>query len=289
MQKPQVSIIIVHYSRQQILFDCIASILKNTKSNIEIIIVDNGNKEIKSKLLRISRKIIYIKSLYNIGYAAGNNFGAKKAIGKVLLILNPDTLIVDDSVTILANYINNNHDVGLVGPKLLDRKLNPYQQIGIRELSPLRAVFVLSILSKILPNNRFLKEYWKNCDQKEPISVDIVGGSVMAINRELYNKIGGFDENFFLYFEEVDLCKRLKDKGYKIMVFPQAKFIHFWKATTPKKPYIKRIFLKSRFYYFKKHYGFFKAVTVEFFTRISAKHIFAGAIFLSICILAQLF
>jgi len=271
-----VSVIVVNYKVRDLLFDCLESIYKKTKNNnFEIIVVDNDErKTIFPDLRKRFPQVKYVPNK-NRGFAQGNNKGAKIAQGKYLFFLNPDTKFLNDVVKSLIEYINDNEDVGIVAPILYDKKERSYDLQGFGELNPRSAIFALSFINKLFPNNGVSKKYWlAKWNKKKIKKVDIVPGSALMIRRELFKKIGGFDENFFLYFEEMDLCKRVKDLGYKIALLPNAKVVHNWGESTKKSERnLTEIFRKSRQYYFKKHFGFLSAIFVEFFLRINRNNL----------------
>ena len=106
-------------------------------------------------------------------------------------------------------------------------------------------------------------------DRSKPYEADVLPGTAFMIRKDLFNGLGGFDENFFLYFEESDLFKRVKEEGYKLYILPKARLTHFWAVSTPPSDKIRKIFRESRFYYFKKNFGIFSALLVDFFARLS--------------------
>lgn len=269
--KIDVSVIIVNYKSKKEIFDCLTSIFKSdAKISLEIIIVDNDEKiVIKKNLQKKFPSIKYIKSLRNVGFGAANNLGARYARGRYLFFLNPDTKIFKNTINSLYEFIDKNKKTAIVAPLLLDKSKRPYLLQGAKELTPFRAICALSFIEKFFPKNRIYKDYylygWNKKDNKE---VDVVPGAAFIIRNELFKKIGGFDENFFLFFEELDLCKKVNELGYKIFIIPKAKAIHLWGASTGRsKKDMKKIFSESRFYYFKKHFGLPKAVIAEVFLR----------------------
>jgi len=272
MKKIKVSIIIVNYKVKDKLFACINSIYSSKlKTNFEIIVVDNDEvKTIEKDLLSKFRSVIYIKSNSNLGYGGGNNLGAKYATGDYLFFLNPDTLIFNDAIAVLVNFLDKHNKAGMVAPLLLDKNNKPYELQGSSELTPLKAIVVLSFLNKLFPDNAFFRAYWlKNWNREKAKRLYSIPGTAFMIKKEVFNKIGGFDESFFLYFEELDICKRVNVLGYEIFMEPKSKIFHEWGASTKYSENIKEIFKKSRYLYFKKHYGFLKALFVESFLRIN--------------------
>jgi len=278
----QVSIIIVNYRVEKELIACICSIV-NSKLRVsyEIIIVDNDGESGLKKIIRETfPKVKYIKSPGNIGYGAGNNLGARYAKGDFLFFLNPDTEIFKGTIDLLVNFLEKNINTAIVAPLFLDENNSPYPLQGSKRLTPLRGIFTLSFLYKLLPNNIIAREYllsdWNKKDIKE---VDVVPGTAFMIRKNIFAAVEGFDEKFFLYFEEFDICNRVKKLGYKVYILPDAKVKHLWEVSTKKAKFdIKKVFQKSRFYYFKKYYGLFPAFMVEVFTRLNKIHLLLGFI-----------
>ncbi|MFH0863678.1 MAG: glycosyltransferase family 2 protein [Candidatus Gottesmanbacteria bacterium] len=248
MSEIKLSIIIVKYHSEKYLQSCLASINKN--STYEIIIIDNDKD--------------------NVGYGGGCNKGAKLAKGKYLFFLNPDVLLFPNTIEILLKFIDAEEDVAIVAPLLFDEKKVPYPLQGNLELTPLVAIATFSFIHKYFPNNPFSFRYWlKDWDKIAIKEVEMVPGGTLLIRKQVFDRVGGFDNHFFLYFEETDLCHRVKKLGWRIFINPQAKAIHYWAKSTPDNNNTKRIFRQSRFYYFRKHWGIVPAVLVETFLRSS--------------------
>jgi GT2 family glycosyltransferase len=268
----KLSIIIVNYKVKERLFACLKSIYESKpKTEFEIIVVDNDQKtQIKNELLRIFSKVKYIKSSKNIGYGGGNNLGAKYAKGEYLFFINPDTLLFKNTVNALYEFLDVNPKAGIVAPLLVDKEDKPFNLQGTGILTPVKALIVLSFLNKLFPNNPVSKKFWlKDWNHQTLREVEGCPGTALMIRRDLFNQVGGFDENFFLYFEEDDLSKRVREKGYKIYITPESKIFHEVGASTKQFKNIKNIFSQSRFKYFRKNYGVLKALLVEIFLRIT--------------------
>lgn len=268
MKKPLVSIIIVNYKTEKEIESCILSIKKNTKVSFEVIVVDNN--ESLDPVIKIKKKfpwVSYVKSPNNLGFGGGNNFGAKIAKGKYLFFLNPDTIVNLGTVDYLVTFLDQNSKAGIAAPLLTDKNNRPYPLQSSKKLTLLTGFVTLSWISKLFPDNPVSTKFWlKNWNKKEKKEVDVVPGSAFMIRTEIFKKLGGFDEKFFLYFEEHDLCRRVKNEGYKIFAIPQAKVVHLWGVSTEKSSQdINKIFNSSRFYYFKKYYGSFVAALLESF------------------------
>lgn len=235
------SIIIVKYKAEKELQECIESLAK-TKVKKEIIVIDNNE--------------------INRGYARGNNLGASFAKGEFLMILNPDTVVLPGAIDKMIEWLNNHPDCSIVSPRLVDENHVPYRFQGTSKLTPLHGIWGLSFLNKVFLD----RIYWL------PRSVEVVPGTALMMRTKDFV---GFDEKFFLYFEEADLCMRTPRKKY---ILKEAEVIHYWGRSTPEN--IKPIFVESRFYYFRKHYGILWATLVHLICSLSKKNIAITLIFL---------
>lgn len=265
-----VSIIIVSYKVEKELISCISSIIESKpKVFYEIIAVDNGSGSNLKEALRKIPQVQYIKSAKNIGFGAGNNLGSKHASGAFLFFLNPDTIVQRDSIDILFNFIKNNSNSGMVAPLLLDPSGNVYSDQGSDEYNFGSAVIVSSFINKIFPNNSISSKFFhKQWNKKKVEEFDVVPGTAFMISKSVFERSGMFDEKFFLYFEEYDLAKRVKNLGYRNYIIPKSKVTHIWEASTKKRKDINRIFSQSRYLFFKKHHGILFASIVNLVSSI---------------------
>jgi GT2 family glycosyltransferase len=244
-------VVIVKYRSEKYLPGCLASIKESRKGSelqsgrVEVIIVDNDEK--------------------NIGYGPACNKGAEKGRGEYLLFLNPDTIVLPGSLEKMVEYLDKHPKVGVLGPQLLDETGEIIPSSSAIP-TPLMTIFSLTFLAKLFSNNHWSREYWyQDWDRKSEKEVGAVSGAALLIRKNLFEKLGGFDEKFFLYFEEVDLCKRVREAGFKIVFNPSIKVIHYGEKSTEKGEKVNRIFSESRFYFFRKHFGWLAAAMVHFF------------------------
>lgn len=285
MSKVEVSIIIVHYQAQNELFACLDSIkTAGLKASYETVVVDNDEKKtIEGELKRKFPGVKYLKADGNVGFGAGNNLGARQARGKFLFFLNPDTEVLPQTIDKLTEFLQKNKKATMVAPLLLDPQNKPYPLQGTGELTPLSGMVALSFLNKLFPQNPISRKYWlADWNKKNLREVAVVPGTAFLIKKSIFDKIGGFDEKFFLYFEETDLCKRVKELGWNVFIEPKARVIHHWGVSAKKLPpdLNKKFFTKSRMAYFRKHYGLFWTLAVEAFARFSKEFAALLAIFL---------
>lgn len=278
----KLSIIIVNFKSVRELLECINSIIRS-KPGIkhEIIVVDNSKSKIlKDSLNDIKSNISYIRNDKNVGFGKGNNIGENKATGEFLFFLNPDTYIHEGSFNEILSLFSSKK-TGIVAPLLLDKAGNPYSLQGTRTLTPLRAIFSISILNRVFPDNRIAKKYWmRGWNKNHEKQVDVAPGTAFFIRKELFEKIGHFDENFFLFFEEFDICRRIKEMGLNVVISPRLKVVHFWGVSTAKNKLSQKYFELSRFYYFRKYYSLPIALITEGFLRVSFAGIIVGCIIL---------
>lgn len=240
-EKPQISFIVINHNSRDYISACLDSIENNCQNiNFEIIIVNNDNSFFEYSKARI------INSRINKGFGSACNLGAKSASGKILCFLNPDTEIAD-GIEKVADYFDKHRETGIIGPKLEteENKIEPWcagYEIGFWNL---------------IRNNLGIPKSKKIWDSKSNIECDRVSGTCLFIRKELFDILKGFDEKFFMYFEDDDLCKRTRKKGYKVTYFPDFSVRHFGGKSFSSKFKQKKLFYKSMFYYFKKHLGRF--------------------------------
>lgn len=281
--KTKISIIIVHYKNDKDLIECLDSLYhQKINQSYEVIIVDNSENNSLQNILtnKKYRNLKYILSPKNLGYGAGMNLGVSYAKGEFVFILNPDVIFETNIISNLIKSFNKEKNIGIIAPLLYTTQGKIMDQ-GARELTPFRALIKYSFIDKILPNNPISKHFWEKHWKKNKLNeVDNVPGTAFMIRKDLFEKIGGFDEKFFLYFEEFDLCKRVREAGYRIFIDSDLKLIHKWGTTTKLLKNKDEIFRKSRFYFFKKHYGLLKAFLIESFLSINKTLLFISAIIL---------
>ncbi len=264
-----VTVIIVNYKVEKELLECIESIEKTRpKVSYEIIVVDNDEvKTLEKPLKKKFPRVLYLPNK-NTGWGGGVNVGAEKAKGEYLYFLNPDTLLLSPALDLSYDFMKNQKDAGVVGSVLFDKNRNPYPQQGSKELTPLRGMFVLSVLNKYFSRFSISQGFYnKKVTGKDPIIVEIATLTAAMIRKDIFEKAGRFDLKLFLYCEEFDLGKRVRDLGLKNYLLPAAKVLHYWESSTKQLTNRNQILERSRFIYFKKHYGLLKACLVEAFIR----------------------
>ena len=225
-----VSIIIVNYNTTDLLLQCVDSIVTHTQGvSYEIIVVDNVSEKESLTPLRHDQRIRLVESNENLGFGRANNLGVASAHGGCLFLLNPDTILVNDAVTILYQHLLSTPRTGLCGGNIFDKDMLPihaHDQIFPSILSELDIVF-----GHLYYKLKYGKNSWFN-HTKAPMKVAMITGADMMIRREVWDKVSGFDPSFFMYFEDSDLCFRIKEQGYDIVNVPEAKAEKFSKLGT---------------------------------------------------------
>ncbi|WP_293899150.1 glycosyltransferase family 2 protein [Sphingobacterium sp. UBA5670] len=219
-----VSILIVNYNSFQLILKAIESIYKHTSGlAFEIIVIDNDSlqRDIES-IHTFYSNVILLKNPENRGFGSGNNFGASVAKGKYLFLLNPDTILLNNAIGQFYEFCENNKHVGIVGGNLYDLNLQPAFSCWSFLPSLLAEIDFLCYykLSKVLGQVGSFNSTGK------PQNVGYISGADLFISRSLFHKAGGFDEDFFMYYEEVELTFRVRKLGYKVISLPDAKIIH---------------------------------------------------------------
>jgi hypothetical protein len=250
------SIIIVTWNCAEFVRNCLDSVLISAGNlSLEIIVVDNDSSDETAKIVeQFYPQVNLIQNKKNLGYAKANNQGIQEATGEYILLLNPDTQVLEDALSLMYEFMQENPKVGALGPKLL----NPDKtfQASCREFPTFSTlIWEFSGLSRLFPRSRIFGRWRMGYfDFDKPREVDQPMGSCLMLRRETLDDVGIFDENFGMFFNDVDLCFRIKKRGWKIYFYPDAKVIHHKGAST-RKAKTKMIWLSHLAFYkfFKKH------------------------------------
>lgn len=238
-----ISFIIVNYRSRHHLDKCLSSI-KESARNLphEIIVVNN---DVQPLVLDGSASdAIVINNDRNSGFGCASNLGARSAKGEFIFFLNPDTEIRFSSLGDLTEALEEN-DVAIAAPLLI---------LPDGSTQPWNAGNEITFWS-VLKNNLRLSSGKKNWTKNEKKTVDWVSGAAFAIKKTVFDNIGGFDENYFMYFEDVDLCRRLRMSGKQILLLPKLKVLHLGGESAQDNLTKKNQYYKSQDFYFEKHFG----------------------------------
>lgn len=247
--KVELSIVIVNYNSGKYLYDTIVSVLdQDLKINFEVIVIDNHS--IDDSLISVRKKFPAVKIIElkeNKGFAYANNIGVDNSIGKYILILNNDTKILQNSIESLLSEIKLNPKYGIVSPVLYYDDGSP--QISFGSDPGIITEFFTKYFSRIF----FKLELFFSKGKFEK-DVDWISGACFLIPSSIYKNLGGFDEKFFLYYEDADLGMRVRGKGYLNHITSKSKIIHFLgKSAGPVYSGLLPVIKKGHLYYYKKH------------------------------------
>lgn len=255
----QLSVIIVNYNVKHFLEQCLYSVQK-ALANIpaEIIVIDNNSKDGSiAYLFPNFKQVHFLQNKENTGYAKACNQGLAIATGKYILFLNPDTIVPEDSFEKCISFLEQNKNAGALGIRMLDGSGKFLPESKRAFPSPLTSLFKLFGLSKLFPRSRtFARYHLGYLPETETHEADVLSGAFMMIKKEVLDKTGGFDENFFMYGEDVDLSFRIQEAGYKNYYFAGSSIIHFKGESTRKGTtnYV-RMFYSAMSRFVRKHYG----------------------------------
>jgi GT2 family glycosyltransferase len=267
-----VSIIIVNYNTRQLTLNCINSVFEKTNNiTFELILIDNLSTDGSIEEFRKDTRITFIESNDNLGFGRANNIGIGIAKGRNLLFLNSDTLLLNNAVKILSDYLDEHNDIGSCGGNLYNENLQPANSFF--RFFPGFVAEVNELTGNRYEKIRFGKNHHHNF-KEIPIEVSIITGADLMVKKNIIEKVGPFDADFFMFYEETEFCFRIKKTGYKIYSIPEAKIIHFESKSFEKHKDKLRIYYSSRQIFYYKTYSKFKIIvlngTFKFHYRIRA-------------------
>lgn len=256
---PAVSVIIVNWNTRALLRDCILSIHAETQAAHEIIVVDNASRDGSAAMVAEEfPDVVLIANTDNKGFAGANNQGLAVARGAHVLLLNPDTIVLDRAIDKTLDWLSRHPDVGCVGCQVLEGPgviqrtcfADPgFVNLAIAELGLMR-------LSRWIP--AFGKPWYADWDRKSEREVDVVSGMFMLVPRAVLEAVGPLDDAFFIYSEEADWCRRIRDAGWRCVFAPVGQIVHLdggSKSTAQIKPRMYIQLQRSQLIYVGKHGG----------------------------------
>lgn len=250
----ELSIIVLSYNTSALTKQTIESIYSTTKlisESFEVIVLDNNSHDNSVEILQQTQKAFsnlkLIISKENLGFSKGNNAAVKQSQGKYLLFLNSDIIVQDNGIDTLFEYLKHNEkEVQFVGGKLFNKDLSPQASCG--------PFYTLPVVFAAL----FLRgDYWgltrSSPDQTK--HVEWVSGACLMTRRDVFDSVGGFDEDIFMYMEEIDLLYRARKQGYKTSFVHDAQFIHLGSASSNGRTFPIIQVYRGFLYFYKKHYS----------------------------------
>lgn len=253
------SIIIINYNTKNLTLDCLQSIYTNPPIgyNFEVFVVDNASTDGSPEAIaREFPQVQLITNKENLGFAAANNQAIKPARGKYILLLNSDTIVVNECLQIMLDFMENNPEVGAAGCKVVLPNGGLDKACKRSFPTPENSFYHAVGLSKLFPSSKRFGAY--NCtylDEDKVSEVDCLVGAFMMVRREVIEQVGMLDEKYFMYGEDIDWCYRIKKAGWKIVYYPKAKIVHYKGASSKKKKW-KTVFEfhRAMFLFFNDHY-----------------------------------
>ena len=252
---PLLSVIIVSVNTGKWIQLCLESLQKQSIfESLEVVVVDNGSSDGSAETLRRKFPIIKLVRLdKTVGFGQANNIGARQSRAPILLFLNPDTTLCEDSLSPILARFEDHPRCGVAGGLVLDDRGRLERSVG-----SLPSLFSMGLgrLLRYLPParpilGRFSNQHWTGYDR--PHQVKWITGAYLWIRREVYNRVEGFDEGFFMYCEDVDLCYRVGQLGFQCWFFPEGPIVHYGGKSPVLRPRKKMLF-ESLCYFAERHY-----------------------------------
>jgi len=276
-----VSIIIVNYNTSSLLINCLNSVFCYTEGiNIEVIIVDNGSSDESLSLIneKFGEKIILLALGKNVGFSRANNEGVKISKGRNIFFLNPDTMLLNNAIKKLSDYLDKNSDVGAIGGNLFNIDLKPIH--SFKRFFP-SVFWEFNELFCGYPEKIVYGQNSQFNNSNNPLDVAFITGADLMIPRWVFDLTGGFEPIFFMYFEEADLEKRIAALQLRRVCLPSAKIIHLEGGSFTKTDERMEIYLKGRKLYLKINSNKFINFLCNsiFYIKIYSRILFFGILF----------
>ena len=269
----KLSVIIVNYNVKHFLEQCLHSVYKAAKGiETEIFVVDNNSVDGSAELIREKfPNLHFIRNKENVGFSRANNQAIRKAKGEYILLLNPDTVVEEDTFSKVNGFMDKHPEAGGLGVKMIDGKgtFLPESKRGLP--TPWVAFYKMFGFSKLFPNSRkFGKYHLSYLNENEIHDIEILAGAFMLLRKETLDKVGLLDEAFFMYGEDIDLSYRIIQGGYKNYYFPETTIIHYKGESTKKGSlnYVK-VFYNAMIIFARKHFSGGKAGIFAFIIHLA--------------------
>jgi N-acetylglucosaminyl-diphospho-decaprenol L-rhamnosyltransferase len=263
----KLSVIIVSYNTCQLLRQCLMSLVDNACSHeVEIFVVDNDSRDDSVAMVRTDfPQVKLISNTRNMGFAAANNQAYKEFSGKYIVLLNPDAVVQPGALDNAVEFMETHPDIGICGGRLLNA--NGQLEPSARRFpnSFFKFLIISGLSDKFSSSKLFSRADYKYFDHHSAIEVDWVPGTFSLIRRAMLEEIGFFDERFYLYYEETDLCLRARRAGWKVYFFPGAEVVHVGGACSKTRKDLQldlggaqllKFRMRSELLYFRKNFGF---------------------------------
>jgi len=251
---PDLSIVIVNWNTRDLLAQCLASIFATTSSlALEVFVVDNASSDGSPEMVRRDfPQVILLANDENLGFARANNQAIAQSTGRYVLLLNSDTEVTEGALETLVSFMEATPDAGAVGGQLLFADGRVQTSHGTFPTLFSEMVNTLGLVA------------WRSTSPAsnpaqtlhESVATDWLLGACLMVRRQVVEQVGGLDERFFMYSEEIDWCRRIKEHGWQIYYVPQAQIVHYWRGSSSQnRDRMKVELYRSKFLYFRKHNG----------------------------------
>ena len=246
------SVVIVEYASWPLTLRCIESLRKAGFEDFEVVVVDNGGSEPAPDL---PPGTVVVESGRNLGFARAVNRGISASSGEFVVLINPDSLVGEGFFEGIEAFLDADPKVGVVGPRILDGFDGELQLSARREVSLVSGLLGrTSLLTRLFPDNSLVKSQFPAVTATDaPAKVDWVSGACMAIRRDALGSVGPLDERFFMYFEDADFCRRVRETGHAVYYLPHVEVVHEAGGSTGDRPRAIFDLHKSAFLYHRKH------------------------------------
>ena len=264
MSRIKITIIIVNYNVTEEIRDSLNSIFAFIKNDFEVIVVDNNSPERNIESLKDFFPDVKFHFLNeNLGFAKANNYAVKYSVGEYLVFLNPDTILIEDFITPIKSYMEKNPIVGVCGPVLLNKDKSFQNSTGI-ELGYIYEICEAFMLIGVL---RKIYNIWfrYKMNQHDPFEIKWLSGACLVVSKKVFCESGKFNSEFFLNYEDIDFCQRVRESGFKIISFPDLRCIHLDQKSQTKdlaKFIISRY--QGRLVYSNYHYKYVKRKVIRY-------------------------
>jgi N-acetylglucosaminyl-diphospho-decaprenol L-rhamnosyltransferase len=253
------SIVIVNWNTRELLRECLLSVYESEGDfSFRTVVVDNCSQDASCEMLSDEfPQVSLIRSEINGGYAYANNLGLRQFHARYYLLLNPDTLLPPDALSRMIGFMDARPDVGIAGPKLVlaDGSLDLACKRGFP--TPANSFYKLFGLSRLLPDSRRFGQYnMTYLDPDQVAEVDSVVGAFMMVRDEVVEQIGGLDEAYFMYAEDLDWALRAKNAGWKVYYYPEVTVLHYKRQSSDQNARKARYeFWRAMYLFYRKHYA----------------------------------
>ncbi len=257
----ELAVVILNHNTRDLLRDCLRSLEQAEGVEFDTYVVDNSSADNSAAMVRREFPLVRLIENANSGYGAGNNVALRRILAlanppPAILLLNPDTVMPPDALRGLLDFLVLHTDVGVVGPKLV--RADGSLDLACRRSFPTPKVsfYRLTGLAKLFPRSpRFARYNLTYLDQNVTTQVDSTAGACMLIRTPVLQQAGIFDEDFFMYGEDLDLCLRIKKDGWKVMYYPGVTVLHYKRESSRQSPRAHREFWRAMRIFYRKHYA----------------------------------